>query len=163
MILVPHYRAPEVIEPGEASLHLPSALVPAKRPSILGLGTPCTVRSDHADLPALELAIELIAIVGLVANEHFGQFLHETRGQRLGHQLHFVGAGSEGPYGDRKTSSVCDDHDLGAFTSLSRADMEPPFLALEKVPSMKHSVMSIFPRRLRSCAKTHSTLSHTPS
>ncbi len=127
MILVPDDSAPEVVEPGKASLHLPSALVPAKRPSILGLGTPCPVGRDHSNLPALELAIELIAIVGLVANEHLGQLFHEARGQCLGHQLHFIRAGSEGPYGDRKTSSVCDDHDPGAFTPLSRADMEPPF------------------------------------
>ena len=163
MILVPHHRAPEVVQPGEASLHLPSALVPAKRPSILGLGSPCPVGCDHSDLPAFELPIEVIAIVSLVTDEHLGQLFHEARGQCLSHQLHFVGAGSEGPYGDRKTSSVCDDHDLGAFTSLSRADMEPPFLALEKVPSMKHSVISIFPRRFRSCANAQSTLSHAPS
>src|SRR5690606_9638614 len=78
-------------------------------------------------------------------------------------QDHLIGACAEGPYGDRKTMSVCEGHDLGAFTSLSRSNITPPFLARAKVPSRKHSVMSIFPRSRRSTANRYSALAHTPA
>ena len=59
--------------------------------------------------------------------------------------------------------SVCEGHDLGAFTSLSRSNITPPFLALAKVPSKKHSVISIFPLVAQVLGKPDSTLSHTPA
>ena len=73
-----------------------------------------------------------------------------------------MGAGAKGPYGERNTNSVCDCHDLGAFPFLSRSNTSPPFLALAKVPSIKHSVMSIFPRSRRSDARACSSLSQEP-
>jgi hypothetical protein len=50
------------------------------------------------------------------------------------------------PDGDRKTSAVCNGHDLGPLATLGFPDGRAPFLAPAKVPSMKASVMSIPPR-----------------
>jgi hypothetical protein len=57
------------------------------------------------------------------------------------------------PGGDRKTSAVCDCHDLGPLPALGLPDGEAPFLAPAKVPSMKASLMSIPPRSYRSFAR----------
>jgi hypothetical protein len=48
--------------------------------------------------------------------------------------------------GDRKTSAVCNCHDLGPLPALGLSDAAPPFLAPAKVPSMNASLRSIFPR-----------------
>jgi hypothetical protein len=56
--------------------------------------------------------------------------------------------------GDRKTSSVCDGHDLGALAALCLADSKTPFFAGTKVPSIKASRISIPPRSNRSCASS---------
>jgi hypothetical protein len=57
--------------------------------------------------------------------------------------------------GDRKTSSVCDGHDLGAFAALC--------LAGTKVPSMNSSRISIPPRSYRSCASSWAMRRKTPN
>ena len=63
----------------------------------------------------------------------------------------------------RKSRSVCDCHSPGAFTSFSCSNMKLPFLALAKVPSMKHSDISIFPRVFKSSASAFNILFHTPA
>jgi hypothetical protein len=65
--------------------------------------------------------------------------------------------------GDRKTSSVCDGHDLGAFAALCLADSKTPFFAGTKVPSMNASRISIPPRSYRSCASSWAMRRKTPN
>ncbi len=52
--------------------------------------------------------------------------------------------------GDRKTTSVCDCQDLGAFATLCLANSKTPFFAGAKLPSMNASRISIRPRSYRS-------------
>jgi hypothetical protein len=66
-------------------------------------------------------------------------------------------------YGDRKTSAVCDCHDLGPLAPLGFPDTEPPFLAGTKVPSTKASDRSMPPRLSRSSAKVSRIFSIVPS
>jgi hypothetical protein len=47
--------------------------------------------------------------------------------------------------GDRKTMSVCDCHDLGAFATFCLANSSAPFFAGANVPSIKVSRTSILP------------------
>jgi hypothetical protein len=56
--------------------------------------------------------------------------------------------------GDRKTRSVCDGQDLGAFAALCLADSKTPFFASAKQPSMNASRISIWPRSCRSSASS---------
>jgi hypothetical protein len=65
--------------------------------------------------------------------------------------------------GDRKTRSVCDGHDLGAFAALCLADSKTPFFAGAKLPSMNASRISIFPRLCRSSANSWTIRRKTPS
>jgi hypothetical protein len=64
--------------------------------------------------------------------------------------------------GDRKTSAVCNGHDLGPFAALGLADAEPFFFALAKDPSIKVSLRSKPPRAYRSAARAFSTPRHVP-
>jgi hypothetical protein len=64
--------------------------------------------------------------------------------------------------GDRKTRSVCDCHDFGAFAAFCLADSRTPFFAGAKVPSMNASRMSICPRSYRSCASSWTMRWKTP-
>ena len=65
--------------------------------------------------------------------------------------------------GERKTSAVCQRHELRTFAPLGLSHSESPFLATMKVASMKHSDKSSSPRVRRSSAKASSTLRSVPS
>src|SRR5690606_28326186 len=137
--------------------------IPAQRSTVLGgcLGAVAPMWTDEPDTSLGQGPSQLVAVIGAVSDHALG--LYGTAADGAVGEGHLIGPCAEGPYGDRKTMSVCDGHDLGAFTSLSRSNITPPFLALAKVPSRKHSVMSIFPRSRRSTAKRDSALSQTPA
>ena len=62
----------------------------------------------------------------------------------------------------RKTRSVCDCHDLGALAALRLADSKTPFFAGAKLPSIKASRMSIWPRSYRSSTNSCAMRLKTP-
>jgi hypothetical protein len=64
--------------------------------------------------------------------------------------------------GERKTSAVCNGHDLGALALTSIADESAPFFAPAKVASMKASVRSIPPRAARSRHTVSNTFRSVP-
>ena len=64
--------------------------------------------------------------------------------------------------GDRKTRSVCNCHDLGAFPAFRIADSTTPFFAGTKLPSMNASRMSIPSRSYRSSASSLTIRWKTP-
>lgn len=163
MVLVADHCSAPVEEPGKEAFDLPSTAVSAQGPAILsGLSGPvAAMGTDELDPPFGKRGAELVAVVGAIGGHTFG--LERAAADRTLSKGHFIGSGAEGPYGDRKTMSVCEGHDLGAFTSLSRSNITPPFLALAKVPSKKHSVISIFPLVAQVLGKPDSTLSHTPA
>jgi hypothetical protein len=66
-------------------------------------------------------------------------------------------------YGDRKTSAVCNCHDLSPLAALRFPDAGPPFLAPTKVPSMKPSRRSMPPRSRRSLASAARIVSNVSS
>src|SRR5262245_29520259 len=56
--------------------------------------------------------------------------------------------------GERKTSAVCNCHELHAFAPLGLSHSEPPFLATTNIPSIKHSLRSRSPRARGSSARS---------
>jgi hypothetical protein len=64
--------------------------------------------------------------------------------------------------GERKTSAVCQGHDLGPLAALGLADVAPFFLALAKEPSMNVSLRSNPPRAWRSAARALRTRRSVP-
>ena len=166
MIFVANDQTSEVLKPSKQAFDFPSALISAKLPSVLGaLFTPVfSMRSNYFNAAFIQKAlIKSIAVICLIANNAIRGILGKATVDGLLNQLYFMGRSALNVSGDRKTSSVCDGHDLGAFAALCLADSKPPFFAGTKVPSMKASRMSIPPRSYRSCASSWAMRLKTPN
>ena len=138
-----------VVKPREESLDLPTPPVPAQRPTILGRGALATssVRTDQFDSSlAPQPLVQRVAVVGPVADQSIGVVGQESMVERLLNEGDFMRRSTRDPAGDRKTSAVCNCHDLGPLPALRLPDAGAPSLAPAKVPSMKASLMSIPPR-----------------
>jgi hypothetical protein len=102
---------------------------------------------DHFDTSALlEVLIKTIAIISLITNQPLGSMNNKAAFNGGFNQFYFVGRSTLHVSGDRKTRSVCNCHDLGAFATLCLADSKTPFFAGTKVPSINASRMSMPPR-----------------
>jgi len=97
-----------------------------------------------------KLLVKFVAVIRLIADKPIRGILGKTTIYRCLNQLHFMGRSAFNMSGDRKTSSVCDGHDLGAFAALCLADSKTPFFAGTKVPSIKASRISMPPLSYRS-------------
>lgn len=165
MVFIANYQTSEVLKPGEQSFDLPSAPIAAKFSTILGaLFTPSfPMRGNHLDATIIQKPlIQSIAVIGLIANNSIRRIWRKAAVDGRLNQLHFMGRSALNVSGDRKTSSVCDGHDLGAFAALCLADSKTPFFAGTKVPSMKASRISIPPRSDRSSASSWRMPRNTP-
>ena len=109
-----------------------------------------------------KLRVKFVAVIRLIADKPIRGILGKTTIYRCLNQLHFMGRSAFNMSGDRKTSSVCDGHDLGAFAALCLADSKTPFFAGAKLPSMNASRMSILPRSFRSSTSSWAMCRKTP-
>ncbi len=153
MVFITNNQTPEVLQPGKKSFDFPPAPISPEFSSILGacsFSIPSMWRNHFNATFLLKLLVEFIAVVGLVANKFIRSIARKTAVYRLPDQFHFVGRSAFNVSGDRKTRSVCDCHDPGAFAALCLADSKTPFFAGAKLPSMNASRMSICPRSFRS-------------
>lgn len=164
MNLIPGNAFTVVLNPSKETFNFPSSAVSSELPSIL-----CFfffpirfMRSNQFYFSFLQFQVQFITIIRFISNQSLGLCFDEFGINSFLNKFAFMCVCSKGPYGERKTRSVCDCHDLCPFAFFSFSNMKPPFLALAKVPSIKHSVISIFPRSFRSLANDHKTLSHVP-
>src|SRR4029078_3745089 len=65
-------------------------------------------------------------------------------------------------HGEWKTRSVCNNHELRTLSPLGLSHCEAPFFATTKVPSIKHSERSIFPRSSKSRANASRIARNSP-
>jgi len=165
MVLVTHNQTPEVLKPGEEPFDFPSAFIPAKRSSILrALSSALSaVWSNQFNAAFTQKPfIQWIAVVCLIANHSIRRLWGKAAVDGCLNQCYFMGRSALNVSGDRKTSSVCNGHDLGAFAALCLADSKTPFFAGTKVPSMKASRISIPPRSERSSTSSWTMRLKTP-
>ena len=166
MILVANDKSPEVLKPSEQAFDLPPTFVPTQRSPVLGgrFTSVSSMRSNHLHAPLLgQPTVQLVAVVGLVADHACGKLFEETGVQRRIDQGYFMGASAACVNGERKTLSVCKAHDFGAFAAFGLAHASVPFGAGAKVPSMSPSLRSMPSRSLRSSAKAGRIFSNTPN
>jgi hypothetical protein len=64
------------------------------------------VRGNHLDTHLLELGVQLVAVVGSVTDQAFGDGFQESRLQGLRDELRFMALTTRNPDGDRKTMAV---------------------------------------------------------
>ena len=153
MVFVANNQSPEVLKPGKQTLNFPSAPITSEFPAILGreLFASSAMRSNHFNATLLKkLLIKAIAVIGFVTHKLVRRIASKTAINSCLDKLYFMGRSAFHMSGDRKTTSVCDGQDLGAFAALCLADSKTPFFAGAKQPSMKASRISIWPRSYRS-------------
>jgi hypothetical protein len=155
----------EVEEPREETLDLPAATVSTQGSTVLSRALSVrAVWRDELDSALLhQPTIQCVAVVSLVADQPLGLFVDQHLVQRLLDQRYFVGRSACDPKGERKTSAVCDCHDLGPLSFLRFPDARPPFLAPAKEPSMNVSLRSKPPLSLKSRANAWRSRSSVPS
>jgi hypothetical protein len=164
MTLVSNSHTTVILEPANQPLHFPPALVPTQLAAILGFRftTVGSVRSNHLYALLLECFVKRIGVVRLVSDEPFGTMRHKPCLDSVMHKGDFMRRSTRNVYGEWKTSSVCNHHDLCTLAPLGLSDAVAPFFATTKVPSMKHSDKSMSARSSKSRAKACSIASSTP-
>lgn len=148
MILPTGYQAAEVMQPGKKAFHLPAFAVAAHPPLVVPSRSYASgaVRGEKNDFLFQELLAQPVTVVGLVGDQASGLFIQKALPQSRLNQSHFRRRSSLCVDGDRKTMSVSNRHDFAALAPLGFANFKAPFLAAEKLPSMKHSDRSNPPR-----------------
>jgi hypothetical protein len=133
-------EAAKVVQPGEEPFDLPTFLVAAELAPVLSFAPVATVRSDQFDAVfVLELLVEFVRVVRLIADQPRREFIEKTSGENLFHELALGRRSALDRYGEWKTVISGDSDDLRALASAGGADREAPFFALAKVASTNAS------------------------
>jgi hypothetical protein len=162
--IMTNLNSSEVLQPGKQALNLPTPGIATQRASILSgrLLAVGLVRSNHLDALFLQSFVQWVTVVGSITDQSFRFFFRKSLFQGAFHQLHFMRRSTSNGYGERKTSAICHCHELCTFAPLGFSHPVAPFLAMTKLPSMKHSVRSSPPLSFRSRTRARSTSSTTP-
>ena len=153
----------EVLQPGKQAFDFPTSFVSSQDTTILGsrLLAVGLMRSDQLNSLFVQTLIERVAIIRSVTNQSFRFFFRKSLVQGLFYQFHFMRRSTSNGYGERKTSAICHCHELCTFAPLGFSHPSAPFLAMTKLPSMKHSVRSKPPRSFTSFTRARKTSSNT--
>ena len=165
MILITNWQSSKIMQPSKKAFNFPASLIAPKFTSVLGFGLFPVLLMRRYQFNArliLQSLIKRIAVICFVAYQKIRGFIQKSVVDSFINQFHFVGRGTLDMSGDRKTRSVCNCHDLGAFPAFRIADSTTPFFAGLKLPSMNVSRMSISPRSYRSSASSLTIRSKTP-
>ena len=120
-------EAAEVMHPDEEPLHLPALSVAAQLAPILTPASIAPVRRDHLDVVFLaERAVELVRVVGLVADEPGGELVEEAFRQNVLHMQALGRRSAVDRYRERRTVTSGDSDDLRALAATGGADSEAP-------------------------------------
>jgi hypothetical protein len=161
----------EISQPRKGAFDFPTLAVAAQRATILRwrLAAVAAVRTDQLDALSLQLGSQRVAVVGPVGDEALRFALGTTTPrawdadlcQGFGDQLHFCWRRAVQVVSQRNTLAVDHHHPLRALAALGFADSVAPFLAGAKLPSIKLSLQSSWPRASSSVRKRRHTLSQT--
>ena len=165
MILVANWQTSKIMQPGKEPFNFPASLVTPEFTSILSLWlfpVGLVWRYHLNAILIFQPLIKRVAIIGFITYQKIRCFVQKPFVDCLFNQFHFVRRGTFDISGDRKTTSVCNCHDLGAFSALRIADKTTPFFAGLKLPSMNASRISISPRSYRSSASSFKMRRKTP-
>jgi hypothetical protein len=165
VIFITHQNSSKVLQPRKQPLDFPPTFVAPQLPPVLRLRLlpVALVRRNHLNIERLQLRIQRVRVVRLVANQSFRLLVNKPFNESFSHKGDFMRASRCRVDGDRKTSRVCHCHELRTLAPLGLSDFSAPFLATTKVPSIKHSDKSNSPLVRRSSAKVSKIRSSRPS
>jgi hypothetical protein len=142
--LVPRHETTKVEDPGKDALDLPSSGRASQCSSVMcsfSLSSPIRGHPFNST-SGLHPAIQSVAIVGLLSDRSFGTLLHDSGFQNRLHPCHFWSQSASCTNCARKTTVVCNCHDLAALARFRFHDHTPTFVAGANVPGTKHSLRS---------------------
>lgn len=155
------HKTPVISEPSVGAFDLPAASVTPKSSSILKLYSFVpSGRSHELNAPFFQPCSKCVRIISFVTHQMFGCFAKLIN--RLFNKRYLMWTGRGKGHSQRNTSAIRHHHELGALSSLRFPDFWAPFFADTKVPSMKHSLQSIWPRLSSFRMKVRQIFSHTP-
>lgn len=154
MALVATHEATEVLQPREEAFNLPAVAVAAKLPAVLrDVPSGRAMGRDELNATLGHPGVEGVAVVAAVADQARRQPPQEPALQYVVNESNLTRGRTCDTNGERKTSTVCDCHDLGAFPLAGEPDGEAPFFAPAKVASMNASLKSYPPAAASSWAR----------
>ena len=134
-----------VLQPGDGAFDSPAPLVSAQRSSVLSDGTVGPIRRDHFNALDGQLRVELVAVVGFIANDALGSFGAEHEAEEFLDEAAFVGIGRRGAHGQRQSARIDQNHDFNALSGLGAADPVAATLGFGEGPIDKALVESEAP------------------
>ena len=151
-------------QPGKETFNFPSSLVTSQRTSILpiALNPVILIGRNHLYPLFFKPFIQWVRVISLIPYKVLRLIISKSGLKSSCNKADFVRRSAFLVYGDRKTSTVCDSHELRTFAPLGLPHAESPFLAATKVPSIKHSLRSNLPRSFMSSARTRRIFSKAP-
>jgi hypothetical protein len=165
MIFIANRKSPKTMQPSKEAFDFPATPIAPKFPSILSFWflPVLFMRRYQFNTPLIfQSLIKRIAIVCFITYQKIRRFFQKSVVDGLINKFYFMRRGALDMSGDRKTRSVCNCHDLGAFPALRIADSTTPFFAGLKLPSMNVSRISMSPRSYRSSASSLTMAWKTP-
>ena len=155
------YKAPVIPEPSTGAFDFQATSVTPKRSSILKLYSFVpSGRSRKLNTPFFQPCSKCVRIVSFVTHQMFGGFAKLI--DCLFYKRYLMWTGRGKGHSQRNTSAICHHHELGTLPPLGFPDFWAPFFANTKVPSMKHSLQSIWPRLSSFRMKVRQIFSQTP-
>jgi hypothetical protein len=154
--VVSHYESATVAQPCERAFDFVSSLVAAEFAAILRLFlfAICTMRADKLYTLLSKTFSQWVRIVTTIGNETFGFVFGSTMStsrhsysfERLFDEFDFRRGRRVQVVSQRNTLAVDHHHPLRSLASFGLSDAFAPFLAGAKLPSIKHSLQSSWPR-----------------
>src|SRR5437879_7356606 len=119
------------MQPSEKAFDFPATTVPAQLATVLGqIQSVGAVGRDHANaVLAPQLAVQVVAVVGRIADHSFRPSTGETVLEGAFDEFRFMRRSAGDVAGDGKSIAVCDRHDFTDFSSACRAVSSAPFFA----------------------------------
>ena len=150
-----------VSKPSIGPFNLPSSFVAPQGSTVLKFCFLIPSRwSYEFNTAFFKFLSEGIRVISLVANQTFGFFAQLL--DTFVNQCHLMWTGRGNRHSQRKTLAVCHHHELRALAPLGFPDFWAPFFADTNVPSMKHSLQSIWPFLSSLRMKVRHIFSQTP-
>ena len=122
------------LKPGKETFHQPASFVSPQASAVLRLGLHAilSVRRDHLDTLLPQLLIQLVAVVGAVADQIFRLRLDHVELETQLHQRDFMMVRRMRADRQRQAMTIHNCHDFHAFSAFCRADLRAAALGRGK-------------------------------
>ncbi len=165
MVFISHNNSPKILQPSKQPLNLPPTFVTSQNSAVLRfcLFSIGFMRRDKLNAKFFQLPVQRVRVIGFVADYLWRSLVGKSFRNSPLDKFNLVRRSRLCVDGERKTSAVCHCHEFRAFAPLGLSHFAAPFLAETKVPSIKVSDKSSFPRFSKSSAKVSNTRLSLPS